>query len=190
MGGPRTRSEPIRAPGFDRLDSTLYTPRDLGGVQGSSPASGYGVLAQIFPKWTLKVPLYVALALPVGGAAVAGGIWYFFSPEYTDVGYRPAQPVPYSHALHVGELGLDCRYCHASVEESAVSNVPPTQVCMNCHHVAVRDSELLEPIRKSVEQNRPMRWVRIHNLPDYAFFDHSVHVGGRCGLPDLPRPGP
>ena len=62
-------------------------------------------MAQIFPKWTLRLPLYAALALPVVGAVVVGGIWYFFSPEYTDVGYRPAQPVPYSHALHVGELG-------------------------------------------------------------------------------------
>jgi len=61
-------------------------------------------LAQIFPKWTLKVPLYAAAALPIVGAAVVGGIWYYFSPEYTDVGYRPAQPVPYSHALHVGEF--------------------------------------------------------------------------------------
>lgn len=138
-------------------------------------------MAQIFPKWTLKVPLYLAAALPVAGAAAVGAVWYYGSPEYTDVGYRPAQPVPYSHAFHVGELGLDCRYCHASVEESAVSNIPPTQVCMNCHHVATRESELLEPIRKSAEQGRPMRWVRIHNLPDYAFFDHSVHVGAGVG---------
>ena len=138
-------------------------------------------MAQIFPKWTLKVPLYVAAALPIAGAAAVGAVWYYGSPEYTDVGYRPVQPVPYSHKLHVGELGLDCRYCHASVEESAVSNIPPTQVCMNCHHVAARESELLAPIRKSAAQGRPMRWVRVHNLPDYAFFNHSVHVGAGVG---------
>ena len=109
------------------------------------------------------------------------GVWYFFSPWYTDVGYRPVQPVPYSHKLHVGELGLDCRYCHASVEISAVANVPPTRTCMNCHQLVKKDSEKLAPIRDSAASGRPMRWIRVHKLPDYAYFPHNVHVAAGVG---------
>ncbi|HXV77878.1 MAG TPA: cytochrome c3 family protein [Candidatus Polarisedimenticolaceae bacterium] len=138
-------------------------------------------MAQIFPSWTNRLPLFVALAGPLLGILVVGGIWYYFSPRYTDVGYAPVQPVPYSHELHVGQLGLDCRYCHASVEVSAVSNIPPTQVCMNCHSLIKRDSPLLEPIRASLTSGRPMRWIRVHMLPDYAFFNHAVHVRAGVG---------
>ena len=138
-------------------------------------------MAQIFPKWTLKITLYLVLVGPVAATAVVGGVWYYASPWYTDVGYRPKQPVPYSHKLHVGELGLDCRYCHSSVERSAVSTVPPTAVCMNCHHLVKRDSELLEPIRESFDQGKSMRWVRVHNLPDYAYFNHSAHLRAGVG---------
>ena len=90
-------------------------------------------MAQIFPKWTNKIPLLLGLAAPLAGIVAVGFVWYYFSPRYTDVGYMPKQPVEYSHKLHVGELGLDCRYCHVSVERSAVSNVPSTKTCMNCH---------------------------------------------------------
>lgn len=137
-------------------------------------------MAQIFPKWTLRIPLYVALGLPVVATAAVAGVWYWGSPSFTDVGYRPKQPVPYSHALHVGKLGLDCRYCHASVESTAVANLPPTQTCMNCHHVVKRDSPALQPIRDSIDRDQPMRWVRVHNLPDYAYFQHAAHI--RAGI--------
>lgn len=138
-------------------------------------------MAQIFPRWTLNIPLILAAAAPAVAALAVGGVWYYGSPRYTDVGYRPEQPVPYSHRLHVGQIGLDCRYCHASVESSPVSSVPPSRVCMNCHHVVKRDSPLLEPIRSSVETGTPMRWIRVHNLPDYAYFDHAVHVHAGVG---------
>lgn len=138
-------------------------------------------MAQVFPKWTNKIPLILALTGPLVGILAISFVWYYFSPKYTDVGYRPTQPVPYSHALHVGELGLDCRYCHATVEVSPVANIPPTQVCMNCHGIIKRDSELLEPIRDSLASGRPMRWVRVHNMPDYAYFNHSVHVTAGVG---------
>jgi hypothetical protein len=110
------------------------------------------------------------------------GIWYYWSPEYTDVGYQPVQPVPYSHKLHVGQLGLDCRYCHTGVEVSAVAMVPPTQTCMNCHTVIKPDSPKLTEIRESWEKGLPMRWIRIHKVPDYAYFDHGAHlrVGVGC----------
>ena len=138
-------------------------------------------MAQIFPRWSLRVPLYLGLGAPLIGILLVGAVWYYGSPEYTDVGYRPRQPVPYSHEFHVGELNLDCRYCHASVEVSAVSNVPPTKVCMNCHHIILRDSVSLEPLRESADNGTGMRWVRVHNLPDYAYFDHSAHVGAGVG---------
>ena len=138
-------------------------------------------MAQLFPKWINRLPLIVAAVVPCIGAVAVGGAWYYGSPEYTDVGYRPVQPVPYSHALHVGELGLDCRYCHVSVEVSPVANVPPTQTCMNCHATVARDSEKLAPIRESLATGKRMRWVRVHNLPDYAYFDHSVHVHAGVG---------
>jgi len=138
-------------------------------------------VAQLFPKWINGIPKWLALAGPVIVILNLGFVWYYFSPEYTDVGYMPKQPVPYSHALHVGELGMDCRYCHVSVETSAISNIPPTQTCMNCHRLVSKDSDLLAPIRESWENKTPMRWVRVHNLADYAFFNHSVHVTAGVG---------
>jgi hypothetical protein len=138
-------------------------------------------LAQIFPKGSNQLPLYLALGGGVVPILLIAGIWYYGSPEYTDVGYRPHQPVAYSHKLHVGDLGLDCRYCHASVEVSPVANVPPTKTCMNCHATVKRDSPLLEPIRESVASGRPMRWIRVHKLPDYAYFEHRSHVAAGVG---------
>jgi len=119
--------------------------------------------------------------MAVGGVVVlvvlvVGGIWYYFSPWYTDVGFRPVQPVPYSHKLHAGDLGIDCRYCHTGVERSAVASVPPTQTCMNCHKLILPESEKLQPIRDSWASGIPMQWVRVHKIPDYAYFDHSAHV--------------
>lgn len=138
-------------------------------------------MAQIFPEKANRVPLYLVAGVLVGGALVALGVWYYFSPEYTDVGYRPEQPVPYSHALHAGELRLDCRYCHAGVEVAAVASVPPTKVCMNCHALVGRDLETLEPLQASAADGEPLRWVRVHDLPDYAFFDHSMHIQAGVG---------
>ena len=138
-------------------------------------------MAQIFPKWTNVIPLIVGVGtLPCAALAVTL-IGYFGSPKFTDVGYRPVQPVPYSHKLHAGELGLDCRYCHAQVEVSPVATIPPTKVCMNCHATLLRDSLELEPVRESMTTGTPIEWVRIHNIPDYAYFDHSVHVGAGVG---------
>ena len=108
-------------------------------------------------------------------------ISYFGSPEFTDVGYRPEQPVHYSHKLHVGELGMDCRYCHTSVEKSHEAIIPPTETCMNCHSVVDVESEELALVRESWETDKPIEWIRVHMLPDYAYFDHSVHVNAGVG---------
>ena len=117
----------------------------------------------------------------MAGVGGTGFFWYFGSPKYTDVGYRPVQPVAYSHKLHAGDLGLDCRYCHTMVEKSPVAGIPPTQTCMNCHSLVKVDSEKLKPVRESFETGRPIKWIRVHNLPDFAFFDHSVHLRAGVG---------
>ena len=122
-------------------------------------------MAQIFPPWWNKLPLAAALVGSIVPVLAVAGVWYFFSPSYTDVGYQPAQPVPYSHKLHVGELGLDSRYCHAWVESSADANVPPTRTCMNCHLLVKKDSELLAPIRESALSGRPISFPGTTGAP-------------------------
>lgn len=133
-------------------------------------------MAQIFPKWTNQVPRKILISLIVVANALIFTVWYFFSPNYTDVGYAPTQPVPYSHKLHVDKLGLDCQYCHTSVFDSKAANIPATQTCMNCHNQVLTDSEKLAPIRESWESGEPVEWVRVNNLADYAYFNHSAHV--------------
>jgi hypothetical protein len=133
-------------------------------------------MAQIFSKKANKLPAATLMGATFGGIFLIGFIWYYFSPEYTDVGYAPEQPVPYSHQLHVGQLGLDCRYCHSYVEESAHSNIPSTQTCMNCHAQVRTESLRLLPVRESWATEEPVEWIKIHNLPDYAHFNHSIHV--------------
>jgi hypothetical protein len=135
----------------------------------------------LFPRWTNLIPTAAAIAAPILGAVAVFAIWYWFSPWYTDVGYQPTQPVPFSHRLHAGELGMDCRYCHNTVEVAARAAIPPTETCMNCHRIVRKDSPLLEPIRKSAETGEPVAWVRVHQLPDYAYFDHSVHLAAGVG---------
>ncbi|HEX8651608.1 MAG TPA: cytochrome c3 family protein [Pyrinomonadaceae bacterium] len=91
------------------------------------------------------------------------------------------QPVQFSHKHHVGDDGLDCRYCHTSVETSASAGIPPTQTCMNCHSQIWADSPYLEPVRESWRTGRPIEWTRVHDLPDYAYFNHSIHVAKGVG---------
>jgi len=99
-----------------------------------------------------------------------------FSPKTISAGYEPEQPVPYSHRLHAGELGMDCRYCHNTVERTARAAIPPTQTCMNCHAKIRTQSDKLTPVFASYASGRPVRWVRVHDLPDYVYFNHSIHV--------------
>ncbi|MEW6210969.1 MAG: cytochrome c3 family protein [Acidobacteriota bacterium] len=86
------------------------------------------------------------------------------------------QPVQFSHKHHVGDVGIDCRYCHTSVETSAFAGIPPTKTCMNCHSQLFADSPYLEPVRESFRTGKPIRWTRVHDLPDFAYFNHSIHV--------------
>ncbi|MCC6746188.1 MAG: cytochrome c3 family protein [Deltaproteobacteria bacterium] len=138
-------------------------------------------MAVIFPRWTNKIPLILGGAVPMGGIVVVAAVWYWGSPKYTDVGYQPEQPVAFSHQQHAGELGMDCRYCHSTVERGAFAAIPPTQTCMNCHATIRKDSPKLAPVRQSAATGKPIEWVRVHMLPDYAYFDHSVHLAAGVG---------
>lgn len=136
---------------------------------------------QIFPRSLNLLPLVAAVALAVGGGVVTFIVAYYFSYWNTQVGYAPVQPVPFSHRLHAGQLGMDCRYCHANVERSPEAMIPPTQTCMGCHSVVRTESAALAPVRESWETGAPIEWVRVHNLPDHAYFDHSVHLSVGVG---------
>jgi hypothetical protein len=135
----------------------------------------------LFPRWA-------NFLLPVIILGVLGGAFYVptlvalgGSPRTTAVGYAPVQPVPYSHALHAGKMGMDCRYCHNTVEKTAFASLPPTQTCMNCHSSVRTTSAALAPIRESWATGKPVEWIKIHNLANYVYFNHSAHVNHGVG---------
>lgn len=119
----------------------------------------------------------------VGLAAVGGFLLYQFyqSPYVTGAEIRHRQPVQFSHQHHVGILGFDCRYCHTSVENSSFAGIPPTETCMNCHSQIWVGSEYLAPVRESWRTGEPLVWQRVHNLPQFVYFDHSIHVAKGVG---------
>ena len=110
----------------------------------------------------------------------AGAGWFvdqFSRSTYVTQRYVPReQPVPFSHAHHVGGVGIDCRYCHTSVESAAFAGIPPTKTCMNCHSQLFSDSPTLEPVRSSYREDTSIPWTRVHDLPDFVYFNHAVHV--------------
>jgi hypothetical protein len=109
-------------------------------------------------------------------ALLWGGLVYTRSSYGTGMGQAVVQPVPFSHQHHAGVLGIDCRYCHTSVENSAFAGIPPTKTCMNCHSQIWVGSPILEPVRESYETNQSLHWHRVYNLPGFVYFDHSIHV--------------
>ena len=103
------------------------------------------------------------------------------SPWVTRQGQRPDQPVPFSHKHHVEGLGLQCQYCHVSVEKSSYAGIPPTKTCMNCHSQIWTNAQLLEPVRDSWATGKSINWIRVHDLPDYVYFNHEIHVNKGIG---------
>jgi hypothetical protein len=134
----------------------------------------------IFSRSFDAIVRQAAVGVLVGATLIGFGWYYYALPSYTRVGYQPDQPVPFSHQQHVGQLGLDCRYCHQAVFESPVSTVPNTQVCMNCHNKEKANvkgnSPNIQPLYASYKSGKPVDWKRVHKLPEYAYFNHSVHV--------------
>jgi hypothetical protein len=121
-----------------------------------------------------------------GGIVLAGGLgWVGYQLDRSAYATRAMQtreqPVPFSHAHHVGGLGLDCRYCHTTVETSGFANIPPTKTCMNCHSQIWNTSPTLEPVRASFRTGQSINWTRVHDLPDYVYFNHSIHVNKGVG---------
>jgi Cytochrome c7 and related cytochrome c len=118
--------------------------------------------------------------ITVGMIMLAGlgmaGLYYYGPPEYTRVGYAPVQPVAFSHAQHVGQLGMSCLFCHTNVEESPHANIPPTQTCITCHSLIKPDSPKLAVVQASWKSGNPISWERVHKTPDYVYFNHAVHV--------------
>lgn len=128
----------------------------------------------------------LARASIIGGAFVAMTVvmvthLVIKSPYQTDVNVVKSQPVPFSHDHHVAGLGIECRYCHTSVEESAYAGIPPTYTCMSCHSKIWVDSPMLAPVRESLALDRPIEWNKIHDLPDYTYFNHAIHVNKGVG---------
>ena len=134
-------------------------------------------MAQIFHPSTNTVSKFSILAAVLG----IGGLFCTFdalqrSSYFTQVAVAREQPVPFSHKHHVAGLGIDCRYCHTSVEESPFAGIPSTKTCMNCHSQIWKDSPMLEPVRASYKDDVPLEWTRVHDMPDYVYFDHSIHI--------------
>jgi hypothetical protein len=112
----------------------------------------------------------------LAGTVAMAGVTYYLTPKYTRVGYQPKQPVAFSHKVHNEQLGIDCRYCHNNVDKSWFSNIPAASTCMNCHSLVLKDDPRLALVRESYSSGKPIPWVQIHKVPDYVYFNHSVHV--------------
>lgn len=141
------------------------------------------LVSTVFPKWTNQLPT-ILLMLALGGASSAiGFVWYYFTPKYWEVGYMPTQPGGgFSHQLHAGKLGMDCRYCHTHVEHSAEANIPNVATCYGCHAegrllLPPDQDELVKFVRTAYENDASIEWRRVHKLPDYVRnFPHDVHI--------------
>ncbi len=134
-------------------------------------------MPQIFsPKANVMARALVPCALLTLAAVFWAGLIYTRSSYGTNIGLTRDQPVPFSHEHHAGQLAIDCRYCHTTVEKAAFAGMPPTKTCMNCHSQIWVGSEMLKPVRESYRTNQPLHWKRVYNLPGFVYFDHSIHV--------------
>ena len=139
-------------------------------------------MAQIFHRSTNTI----SRASIFGAVFLLGlALWIFYdleaSPYTTEQNVAREQPIQFSHAHHVGAIGIDCRYCHTSVEKAAFAGIPPTKTCMNCHSQIWLQSPYLEPVRESYRTDRSLEWTRVDDLPDFVYFDHSIHVNKGVG---------
>ena len=139
-------------------------------------------MSQIFHRSTNTFARVTIFGAVVALAFVAWVAVQINSSAYvTRASVAPDQPVPFSHAHHVGGLGIDCRYCHTTVESSSFANIPPTKTCMNCHSQIWSTSPTLEPVRASFRAGTSIQWTRVNDLPDFVYFNHSIHVNKGIG---------
>jgi hypothetical protein len=139
-------------------------------------------VAQIFRPWANTVARVILVAILVGPFLLIGLAYAVIrSPYATGQNITLNQPVPFSHKHHVGDNGIDCRYCHTSVENSPFAGLPPTTTCMTCHSQLFASADILAPVRSSLTQHKPIHWQRVHRLPAYVYFDHSVHIAKGVG---------
>lgn len=139
-------------------------------------------MSQLFSPLADFVLRSILVFIVASVALLAIGAWAWWrSPYATGEEIIVDQPVPFSHQHHVSGLGLDCRYCHGSVERSSFAGMPTTHTCMTCHSQLWNESEMLRPVRESLARNEPLRWQRVYNLADFAFFDHRVHIENGVG---------
>lgn len=139
-------------------------------------------MSQVFPpgaNWLAKWILFGGIGGSLLLVTVASA--YYWGPGLTKVNRLVSQPIPFSHARHVGGNGIDCRYCHTSVETSSFAGIPPTETCMTCHSQILFDQPMLAPVQESWRTGTPMQWTRVHDLPDFVYFDHSIHVSKGVG---------
>jgi hypothetical protein len=138
--------------------------------------------AQLFPRNAnaLVWVSIIGLVLLIGGI-VAAMVGLYLSPWFTDEGVAKAQPVPFSHKHHVDQLKIDCRYCHSTVERAATAGFPSTDTCMSCHSQIWTNSPLLQPVRDSYRNGESVVWNRIYDVPDFVYFNHSIHVAKGIG---------
>jgi cytochrome c7-like protein/class III cytochrome C family protein len=137
-------------------------------------------MTQVFqPPFVFLIKLAFLALLVLTFIGVAG--WRALTSEAHAVNEAVEQPVPFSHKHHVGDVGLDCRYCHADVETQAFAGIPPISTCMTCHSKLFTDQPVLAPVVKSWQSGIPLRWERVHQLPDFVYFDHSIHVAKGVG---------
>src|SRR6476646_6522046 len=134
-------------------------------------------MAQVFHRSMNSVARIFVFGMPLLFAgSVLGGTIIYRSGYITGERDVIDQPVPFSHKHHAGELGIDCRYCHTGVETSAFAGIPPTETCMTCHSQVWRDAPMLAPVRESWSTGQPLHWQRVYDVPDYVYFNHSIHV--------------
>jgi hypothetical protein len=139
-------------------------------------------MAQIFHRSTNFLARFSVFGgIFLAGVALAGVLAVARSPYLTNQRITREQPIQFSHKHHVGDDGIDCRYCHTSVESSAYAGIPPTKTCMNCHSVLYNNLPYLEPIRESYRSDQSIQWVRVHRLADYVYFNHSIHINKGVG---------
>src|SRR5512143_387389 len=139
-------------------------------------------MPQLFPPRSNSVSRFSILAILILLVAGTGaGIWYAHSSKFTKVGVPIPQPVPFPHNLHIVTLGLNCRYCHAGVDQSSFADLPPAETCMSCHSQIAKTVPSLQPIRDSYANGTPIQWNRVNRLPNYVYFNHQIHVAKGVG---------